>query len=61
MEKSETELAAGKGVVLTVGRFGAFRAEVVRHRDREIGVRFSDDVERITAMFGDRLPLCASA
>ena len=61
MEKSETKLAAGEGVVLTVGRFGAFHAEVVRHQDSEMGVRFSDDVERITAMIGDRLPLCASA
>ena len=48
---------SGTKVRLILDRFGAFSAEVVWHRDRGIGLRFTDDPRRISDLIGARLPL----
>ena len=48
---------SGTKVRLILDRFGAFRGEVVWQRDRGIGLRFTDDPQRIADLIGARLPL----
>jgi len=50
-------VAAETKVRLILDRFGAFTAEVVWQQDRGIGLRFTDDPQRIADLIGARLPL----
>jgi hypothetical protein len=50
-------VALGTSVRLILDRFGAFRGEVVWQRDRGMGLRFTDDPQRIADLIGTRLPL----
>jgi hypothetical protein len=47
----------GTKVRLILDRFGAFRAEVVWQKGRGVGMRFTDDPQRIADLIGARLPL----
>jgi len=48
---------SGTTVRLILDRFGGFSAEVVWQRDRGIGLRFTDDPQRIAELIGARIPL----
>ncbi|HTS91999.1 MAG TPA: PilZ domain-containing protein [Stellaceae bacterium] len=48
---------SGTKVRLILDRFGAFSAAVVWQKGRGIGVRFTDDPQRIADLIGARLPL----
>ena len=47
----------GQEVALILDRIGSLRAEVVWQEERSIGVRFTDDPQRIAQLIGGRLPL----
>jgi hypothetical protein len=54
-------IAKGESVLLTVQRFGAFRAEVAWEKERSIGIRFMEDQKRILDLIGHHLPLATVA
>jgi len=47
----------GQQVTLVLDRIGDLGAEVVWQQERSIGVRFTDDPQRIAQLIGGRLPL----
>jgi len=48
-------------LAIALSRFGTFQAEVVWTRDRVLGLRFLESVERIADTIGRQLPLATVA
>jgi len=50
-------VASGTKVRLLLDRFGGFSAEVAWQQHRGMGLRFTDDPQRIADLIGTRIPL----
>ena len=50
-------VSKGEQVTLVLERIGSLEAEVVWQEERSIGLRFTDEPQRISELIGGRLPL----